>query len=180
MTPDLKTLRSVATKAARRNWTDDDMQAFDDAFRPQAVLSLLDRVEALEERDDLAMQIISENAKLRREAEAMAETVRTLEAERDRLRGENKALRDGPYGARDVCLNTLALVPALNPTVCLALIARARDAERLEDKVDGLTADLREAVEVAFLRGATEWVRLNYPADFKRLSALNEGGPANG
>lgn len=69
---------------------------------------------------------------------------------------------------------------ALNPTVCLALIARARDAERLEDKVDGLTADLREAVEVAFLRGATEWVRLNYPADFKRLSALNEGGPANG
>lgn len=48
MTPDLKTLRSVATKAARRNWTDDDMQAFDDAFRPQAVLSLLDRVEALE------------------------------------------------------------------------------------------------------------------------------------
>lgn len=48
MTPDLKTLRSVATKAARRNWTDDDMQAFDDAFRPQAVLSLLDRIEELE------------------------------------------------------------------------------------------------------------------------------------
>ena len=71
MTPDLKTLRSVATKAARRNWTDDDMQAFDDAFRPQAVLSLLDRVEALEERDDLAMQIISENAKLRREVERL-------------------------------------------------------------------------------------------------------------
>jgi len=86
---------------------------------------------------------------------------------------------DGPagyvgdtYGVADA-----EFVAALNPTVCLALIARARDAERLEDKVDGLTADLRSAVEVAFLRGATEWVRLNYPADFKRLSALNEGGP---
>lgn len=45
---DLKTLRSVATKAARRNWTDDDMQDFEDAFHPVAVLSLLDRVEALE------------------------------------------------------------------------------------------------------------------------------------
>lgn len=120
---DLKTLRSVATKAARRNWTDDDMQAFDDAFRPQAVLSLLDRVEALEERDDLAMQIISENAKLRREAEAMAETVRTLEAERDRLREactKMDSLASGP-GALTQPLRTFALIAdigerALNPT----------------------------------------------------------------
>lgn len=117
MTPDLKTLRSVATKAARRNWTDDDMQAFDDAFRPQAVLSLLDRVEALEESDDLAMQIISENAKLRREAEAMAETVRTLEAERDRLRGALRQIDngEGAYGMQALEYKNIARA-ALNPT----------------------------------------------------------------
>lgn len=38
---DLKTLREVATQAARRNWTDADMQEFDDAFRPVAVLAAL-------------------------------------------------------------------------------------------------------------------------------------------
>jgi hypothetical protein len=45
---DLKTLREVATQAARRNWTDADRQEFDDAFRPSAVLALLDRIEELE------------------------------------------------------------------------------------------------------------------------------------
>jgi hypothetical protein len=45
---DLKTLREVATQAARRNWMDADMQEFDDAFRPVAVLALLDRIEELE------------------------------------------------------------------------------------------------------------------------------------
>lgn len=96
MTTDLKTLRSVATKAARRNWTDDDMQAFDDAFRPQAVLSLLDRVEA---------------------AEAMAETVRTLEAERDRLRGALRQIDngEGAYGMQALEYKNIARA-ALNPT----------------------------------------------------------------
>lgn len=108
MTPDLKTLRSVAEAVvlAERPFENGQYgsswqvralskarRAFDDAFRPQAVLSLLDRIEALEERDDLAMQIISENAKLRREAEAMAETVRTLEAERDRLENQLANIR---------------------------------------------------------------------------------------
>lgn len=31
------------------------------------------------------------------------------------------------------------------------------------DKIDGLEADLRCAVQVAYKRGATEWARLNYP-----------------
>lgn len=39
---------------------------------------------------------------------------------------------------------------------------RARVAE-LEDKVDGLTADLDEAVAVAIKRGAHEWAQFNYP-----------------
>jgi hypothetical protein len=41
----------------------------------------------------------------------------------------------------------------------------------LLDKIDGLSSDLDNAVEVAFKRGATEWVRLNYPEHYKRLTA---------
>lgn len=44
------------------------------------------------------------------------------------------------------------------------------ERERWEDKVDGLTADLDSAVEVAWKRGATEWVRLNYPAHYTRFT----------
>jgi hypothetical protein len=39
------------------------------------------------------------------------------------------------------------------------------------DKIEGLDADLESAVEVAFKRGATDWTRLNYPAQYKRLMA---------
>lgn len=38
------------------------------------------------------------------------------------------------------------------------------------DKIEGLEADLDSAVEVAFKSGATDWVRLNYPQMFARLS----------
>lgn len=31
------------------------------------------------------------------------------------------------------------------------------------DKIEGLTADLRSAVQVAWKRGAKDWARLNYP-----------------
>lgn len=43
--------------------------------------------------------------------------------------------------------------------------------EKNEDKIEGLKADLDAAVEVAFKHGATEWVRLNYPDHYQRLSA---------
>ncbi|CAN7654773.1 hypothetical protein LJR231_005126 [Phyllobacterium sp. LjRoot231] len=39
----------------------------------------------------------------------------------------------------------------------------------LEDKIQGLEANLDSAVEIAYLRGATEWVRLNYPSQYERL-----------
>ena len=42
------------------------------------------------------------------------------------------------------------------------------------DKIDGLTSDLEGAVEVAFKRGATEWVRLNYPKQYETLIAQKE------
>ena len=41
---------------------------------------------------------------------------------------------------------------------------------KLRDKVDGLTSDLENAVETAYKRGATEWCRLNYPDQYKRLT----------
>lgn len=46
----------------------------------------------------------------------------------------------------------------------------AQDREELLDKIDGLDSDLRSAVEVAYNHGAHEWVRLNYPKDYERLS----------
>src|SRR5690606_39049327 len=43
--------------------------------------------------------------------------------------------------------------------------------EEYDDKVDGLTADLERPVEVAYRRGATEWVRLNYRNQYAALRA---------
>ena len=48
------------------------------------------------------------------------------------------------------------------------------ERERWQDKIDGLSADLDNAVETAFKRGATEWTRLNYPEQFARLSAIRQ------
>lgn len=49
--------------------------------------------------------------------------------------------------------------------------ALAIEVDQLLDKVDGLSSDLDSAVEVAYRRGAVDWVRQNYPAHFERLSA---------
>ena len=40
-----------------------------------------------------------------------------------------------------------------------------------DDKIEGLEADLDSAIEVAFNRGATDWVRQNYPDRYDRLWA---------
>ena len=42
------------------------------------------------------------------------------------------------------------------------------------DKIEGLKEDLKSAVEIAWDRGATEWVRLNYPRDARRLEAQRQ------
>jgi len=39
------------------------------------------------------------------------------------------------------------------------------------DKIEGLEADLFEAVKVAFRRGAVEWTRLNYPKWYEHCMA---------
>lgn len=38
-----------------------------------------------------------------------------------------------------------------------------------QDRIDGLQADLEEAVQVAYNRGAVEWAKLNYPTWIERL-----------
>ncbi len=42
------------------------------------------------------------------------------------------------------------------------------------DKIEGLEADLESAVEVAFKRGAVDWVRLNYPKMYDSLKEPKE------
>lgn len=55
-------------------------------------------------------------------------------------------------------------------TIARALLAeRMAEREKWQDKIDGLEADLDSAVEVAWHRGAYDWVRLNYPKHFERL-----------
>ena len=49
---------------------------------------------------------------------------------------------------------------------------------RLEDRIEGLNADLDSAVEVAFRNGAAEWTRLNYPTLYMRLSEVASLTPA--
>lgn len=50
--------------------------------------------------------------------------------------------------------------------------------DMLADKIEGLKADLDAAVEVAFKRGATDWVRLNYPDQFNRLTSFQAMQPS--
>ena len=75
----------------------------------------------------------------------------------------------GDYGLsvtpwNDVSPSDAAHIAAFDPPTCIDLL----------DKIDGLKEDLRSAVEVAFERGATTWVRLNYPKDFERLATLKD------
>lgn len=100
---DLKTLREVATQAARRNWTDADRQEFDDAFRPSAVLALLDRIEELEARlDKLAVAArthLATHPVFRQRVGDEGSRARLLQA--DQIATENAlfaALKDTPNG----------------------------------------------------------------------------------
>lgn len=56
---------------------------------------------------------------------------------------------------------------------CRSRASDATPADERDDTIDGLRSDLEAAVEVAYKRGATEWVRLNYPDQFKKLSAAS-------
>ncbi len=49
------------------------------------------------------------------------------------------------------------------------LLPPTRQAENRVVTVEGLRVKLDSAVEIAFLYGATEWVRLNHPSHYERL-----------
>ena len=44
-----------------------------------------------------------------------------------------------------------------------------RQLKVLERRVQDLESDLDNVIEIAYLRGATEWVRLHFPAHYDRL-----------
>jgi hypothetical protein len=64
-------------------------------------------------------------------------------------------------------------------TTIRSLLARVA---ALEDSNEGLTADLHDAVQTAYNRGATEWARLNYPkwVDLFALSAKKSDSQKGG
>lgn len=53
-----------------------------------------------------------------------------------------------------------------------SLLARV---SALEGSNEGLTADLHDAVQTAYNRGATEWARLNYPKWIEWLESQSSG-----
>lgn len=66
-----------------------------------------------------------------------------------------------------------AFILGLSCGVCLAAwLARTGRLPGAfsSDKVEGLEADLENAVETAFNRGAKDWARMNYPDQYQRLS----------
>jgi hypothetical protein len=56
-----------------------------------------------------------------------------------------------------------------NSTIDRDAVASTSRIDKLEHKVHDLEADLNCVVEIAYLRGATEWVRINYPLHYERL-----------
>ena len=42
------------------------------------------------------------------------------------------------------------------------------------DKIEGLEADLTDAVETAFRRGAVEWTKSNHPKQYEMLNSSKE------
>lgn len=62
--------------------------------------------------------------------------------------------------------------PADNGTsVFIDAASALRKAGEMDDRIEGLTADLFNAVETAHGRGATEWARLNYSKWIERIEA---------
>ena len=92
------------------------------------------------------------------------------------------------FGLGEALTNYEAFVRLANPETIKALLAErdsllaAKEADgrqkrayldeidRLKDTVEGLTCDLRLAVETAYHRGATDWTRLNYPRIYAALT----------
>lgn len=75
-------------------------------------------------------------------------------------------LTDCAGGAREDHETAILTVGRIN-----TILSSLRRVAEMEDRVDGLNADLFNAVETAHGRGATEWARLNYPKWIERIEA---------
>jgi hypothetical protein len=64
------------------------------------------------------------------------------------------------------------------PQAADTLERQAAEIERLRSKVEGLESDLQDAVQIAYLRGATVWAQLNYPDIIGWLSRSSEARAA--
>ena len=69
----------------------------------------------------------------------------------------------------------LTMTNSPKDTKALVTASRMKDLER---KIQDLEVDLGSAVEIAYLRGATEWVRMHYPSQYKRLHRQFDSCPA--
>ena len=76
--------------------------------------------------------------------------------------------------ARALCVPGPDWVPNLQAENRRMVTERAEllaAVERMRNKVEGLDSDLRCAVQVAYLRGATEWAKRNYPGMIEWLES---------
>lgn len=60
--------------------------------------------------------------------------------------------------------------PNTDERLAIFLLRESDEAAKLADKIEGLQADLDSAIEFAYNRGAHDWVRMNYPSHYARLS----------
>lgn len=100
--------------------------------------------------------------------------VQAVTAERDFLRAENEAMREMSLQPVDGLLKSRMRELRERDAAVQAAVAKA--VEDANDKIDGLSSDLESAVEVAYKRGATEWVRLNYPKHFAAIRSRGAAG----
>lgn len=129
---------------------------------PDAIASEIERLRA--ENDDQAHKLLI--AGWRKEDDGSVwippenEEVTRLRGEAEAREAEITALVESTREAQQ------AYVQADNESLRLR-----GEVERLSDSVDGLKADLFEAVSVAYNRGAVEWGFLNYRSWIDRIEA---------
>jgi len=66
-------------------------------------------------------------------------------------------------------LHTIMTLLEENDSLTNAQVEFLTQIENLSDKLDAVSSELDACVEVCYNRGATEFVRLNYPSHFERL-----------
>lgn len=136
----------------------------------RTIAELLSTIESLQRENDALKNLIDgDNCADPDKIDALFRRAEAAEAEVKRLTES----RDGYKRGRDSIQSEYDRLRA----------SHSAEVETLDDKINGLSADLDSAVGVAFSRGAHEWVRMNYPDRFEKLSRqalASTGGEHNG